>query len=884
MKRIVSLVLVLVLILSVLTGLAGATQTELTTTSGGLTYLRMPGSMSFDFKLNGEVVDAARITDIQLDSKLGVIKQVESQWGQFQIDVGSAYPEKEGMLSLKIDGIEHTMTVSTAKADFGFYTSSDFGPDSYLVPDGMQSVFFESGSEQKIWFQFTRDNKIASVSSSNALMSGSFNEAQVACFTVDPDFKGSFETRLTVTDEDGETFRIFLSVANVKVTTTPGGRVDRDTQVKAILTGNGISAPFKIDGYEGEFYMGIGTPDGTQPGNQGTVEQPMRPDEIHPKTTRILFYKSIGDRVYERVTEEEERAILDAFGGTLSQKLYALDGQKWELDEPEFYPTLHEVDDEVCTITADMTVSTFGSWMYQAKGTLYTGTENETAVEVNSRFDWYPRSTVLEYFPKATMPTEILDEINAFLQTYVEQEDVQQIVIIPAGAYTGSIILGNDGMGLQIVGDGEVTLYGGVINNSGELPGIEYIHFVGAGSDKKEWDNEALKGMPNIAVRGTGGGIVSHCTFTGYDYALYTERVTASHQCEYVNNNVAIMEDNWGGGSPLLSYNKFKNNNIALDFENMEKNNPTTFFDISKNQFIDNKWDVRNKLKRTLYLPGNFFGETVGEDVVARPCNAQVKHGSTVTSLMDETPDEDNLEYAEQIHAYPRYADTGFNAWVKESEAVVSVAQTADFRIPQANLSGTAITVMDAEEELATLVFPDSGSIVSLFSENADSFDATVSVEENDDGSMTFTMNDPLGMNPTVRIPAARGGVTVTDPNGEALAVTEENGYLCFIATTGGSYTINSTTAAKLDASGTLRVELEITEELEEKGVEQAALAIYNQAGQLVALALHDDLDKPLEFASDKYDLTQCDIKVMLLSDDSAPLCGAAFLKASKSE
>ena len=72
--------------------------------------------------------------------------------------------------------------------------------------------------------------------------------------------------------------------------------------------------------------------------------------------------------------------------------------------------------------------------------------------------------------------------------------------------------------------------------------------------------------------------------------------------------------------------------------------------------------------------------------------------------------------------------------------------------------------------------------------------------------------------------------------------------------------------------------------ELEEKGVEKAALAIYNQAGQLVDLALHDDLDKPLEFASDKYDLTQCDIKVMLLSDDSAPLCGAAFLKASKSE
>jgi len=882
-KRIVSLSLVLVLAVSLLTGFAGATQAELSTTSGGLTNLRMPGSMSFDFKLNGDKVEADRITDIQLDPKLGVINRVESQWGQFQIDVGSAFPEKEGTLSLKIDETEYTMPVSTAKADFGFYTSSDFSSDSYLVPDGMHSVFFESGSEQKIWFQFTRDNKISSVSSSNALMSGSFNEAQVACFTVDPDFKGSFETWLTVTDENRETFRIFLSIANVRITTTPGGRVDRDTQVKAILTGNGISAPFKINGYEDAFYMGIGAPDATQPGNQGTVEQPMHPSETHSKTTRILFFKFKGENVYERVTEKEEQDILDAFGGTLSQKLYALDGQKWELDEPIFYPTLHEIDDEVCTVTADMTVSTFGSWMYQALGTLYAGTENETAVEVNSRFNWYPRSTILEYFPEANEPAEILNEINAFLQTYVEQEDVQQIVIIPAGEYTGSIILGNDGMGLQIIGDGEVTLHGGVINNSGELPGIENINFVGAGSDKKEWDDETLKGMPNIAVRGTGGGMVSRCTFTGYDYALYTDRVTASHKCEYVDNNVAIMEDNWGGGSPLLSYNKFKNNKIALDFENMEKDNPTTFFDISQNQFIDNKWDVRNKLKRTLYLPGNFFGETVGEDVVARPCNAQVKHGSTVTSLMDETMEEDNLEYAEQVHAYPRYADSDFNAWVKESEAVVSVAQTADFRIPQDNLSGSAITVMDAEEELATLVFPDSGSTVSLFSEGG-TFDATVSVRENDDGSMTFTMNDPLSMNPMVRIPAARGGVTVTDPKGEALTVTEENGYLCFTATTGGSYTINSTTAAKLDASGTLRVDLEITEELEEKGVEQAALAIYNQAGQLVALALHDDLDKPLEFASDKYDLTQCDIKVMLLSDDSAPLCGAAFLKASKSE
>ena len=349
------------------------------------------------------------------------------------------------------------------------------------------------------------------------------------------------------------------------------------------------------------------------------------------------------------------------------------------------------------------------------------------------------------------------------------------------------------------------------------------------------------------------------------------------HKLHYI----AKYEGRSGNGQIL--YNRFVGNKTALDFEVLDPDLPTTFFSIRENQFIDNKWDVRNKLKRTLYLPGNFFGETVGEDVVARPCNAQVKHGSTVTSLMDEMLGEDNLEYAEQVHAYPRYADTDFNEWAKESEAVVSVAQTADFRIPQDNLGGSAITVMDAEEELATLVFPDSGSGVSLFSESG-TFDATVSVRENEDGSMTFTMNDPLGMNPMVRIPAARGGVTVTDPKGEALTVTEENRYLCFTATTGGSYTINSTTAAKLDASGTLCVELEITEELEEKGVEQAALAIYNQAGQLVALALHDDLNNPLEFASDKYDLTQCDIKVMLLSDDSAPLCGAAFLKASKSE
>jgi len=845
--------------------------------TSSLTNLRMPGSMSFDFLLNGEVVDADRISDIQLESRLGVITKKQSEWGQFEIDLGTAYPQQQGTLSLQIDGDPYTMPVSTAQADFGFYTSADFSPESYLFPNAKQSVFFEDGQPQQIWFKFTRGDKIKSVSSSSNLMQITHNDPYIASFTVDPNFQGSFDTYLEVESENGGFFGINLSVANVRITTIEGGPVDRESQLTDLQMGPGRSAPFRIKGYDHDFYMSISRPDSRQPGNLGGMQPPMDPGQMEQFKTCISFWKDAGEGVYAMASDEETAAILEAFGTTLSQNLYTIDGERYpDMPEAKFYPTIHVMQDNLCTITVEMTLETAGAWVYYASGILYQGTDDEEPVDVPVHFDWMPRAAKKFFQPEGETPAEILEEINDFLKDYVEEKGVLWIVQIPEGEYEGLIEISNEGWGLQIDGIGTVILHGGVVNNSGGRPNITNIHFVGQGASNKKWTTGALVGSSNMAIYGNGGGRVDFCTFSGYDYAIYTDMITGVYGCAFAENNVAIMEDHEdGGGNPDLANNVFERNKIALNFEHIADRLSTVFFNISHNKFIDNQWDVRNKLKRSLYLPGNFFGRTDEDgNLEAVPCNHQIGSGEVVTMLDDTEIDLEDTSFNTQIFAYPRATDPSCRTWVKEETAVLYNGHAAEFQIAEENVHGTTFIVMDEESELVQMVFPEAAPI-SMLAEGGQ-FDASVGFQTSDENDLVLMINDTLGLNPLVRLPLTGSDVQVLDPDGNKIETNYQDGSVEITAGKGGDYTMAASLRVNRLNAHMMAVNLG------SRGTgKQVVVAVYEPSGKLADLQIPENVTGFWMYENQDLDLTACEVKVMLVDGDYVPGCEAVTLEAA---
>lgn len=553
---------------------------------------------------------------------------------------------------------------------------------------------------------------------------------------------------------------------------------EREVKASEVVTASNqtVKGAFDLNGTT--YYMGT---------LEGSFSPILAEDQYEDILVQIEFYTSPNQggqngaaAEYQKVTDQKVLdEILKAFGDTLELELHPvkLDTGNGTVDPPEYWPAVTEKNTAQRAMTLKMGLPQMRCWMLCA-----TGTIGETTVKASSMIHWWPESQIY------TESFSSVEQMNDWLAQYPWlNAQITYVLTLEAGEYTGQIVvparMGTSGIVIQGSSKGNGTiLHGGITFLGGFAPRVENIQFVGAGREKKTWNN----GTENYAL--TGAGTFQGCSFTGYDRAVSctgtASILTTGTDSEFKENQTAIYYDNTEatGGNPNLSNNVFWNNGIAIHVKDLnDKQVPMTHFQIVNNSFVDNKTDIRNDEKRCLYLPGNYFGTLVGGEVTAVPVSyLPVANGKWVSAYPQLAKPAGAAVMAldasgEEETAY---------LFDLEQEPVVSVAYAAQYPIPAASLPGKIITVMDADTKLAVLDFTGSGTA------GRGSFDPTVRVQT-DDRSITVLMNEACGLTVQVRIPCESTwtGAAVTCGGTYLTGVRVADGMVCFSAT-GGTYTI----------------------------------------------------------------------------------------------
>lgn len=552
----------------------------------------------------------------------------------------------------------------------------------------------------------------------------------------------------------------------------------------------------------------------------------MAADEYTDFTVDVVFQTKVAgengeaDEFFDvsEETAQELRTVFGAVAMTVAPAKVNLGGGS--IKAPDTWPEItSESGSWEAPLTLSMGHAQMCCWLVTASGEI-----NGQTVETSGLVQWWPSDTETHWFNS-------VEAVNSWLKTPTAADgspvnaDLTHILLLEPGEYAGQIVVPESigDLSIQIEGyrfdhDGSLgtTLRGGIQVEGGFAVSVWNLNLVGAGSNQKTWKHsghEANGEADNFALNGVG--TFHNCTFTDYYYGVYcgdsSEILTTGKDSVFTNNRVAIYYENTTatGGNPQMWNNTFLDNQVALHFAELSNSVPTTFFEVRSCRFIDNQKDVRNQLGRNLYLPGNFFGTVdANGEVVARDCIAQENgSGSGVETYalrtMALTTEEDLLDSSNDAptYVYPRCSDQDCTDMIYAEEApVVSVAHTGTYTIPADHLNDMEITVMDAEEELAVLSFAGETEARATFAlrRAVQQFDATVSVDRAKDGKrILFTMNDPVGKTPTVRISVddswKTAAVFFENSPLDSELVTVEDGHVCFTAANGGDYTIVKT-------------------------------------------------------------------------------------------
>lgn len=567
---------------------------------------------------------------------------------------------------------------------------------------------------------------------------------------------------------------------------SPERRVKPDEVVEA--ANQTVKGAFELDG--NTYYMGM---------LEGSFSPILAEDQYEDLLVQIDFYTSPNQggqdgaaAEYQKVTDQKVLdEILKAFGDTLKLELHPveLNTGNGTVDPPEYWPAVAEENTAQRAMKLNMGLRQMRCWMLRAAGTIQG--EEITATSI---LHWWPESQIY------TENFSGVKELNDWLENYPWlNEEITYVLTLKAGEHTGQIVvperMGSSSIIIRGSSEGSgTTLHGGITFLGGFSPRVESIQFVGAGRDRKTWDN----GEENNAL--SGAATFQGCSFTGYNRAVSctgaASALTTGTDSEFEENQTAIYYDSTEatGGNPNLSNNSFYNNGIAIHVKELnDEKVPMTHFQIVNNCFVDNATDIRNDEKRCLYLPGNYFGTLAEGKLKAVPASClpvangkwvsaypQLAQPAGAAAMALEEPEEETAVYLFDL----------------EREPVVSVAYAAQYPIPASSLPGKVITVMDADTKLAVLDFSGSGTA------GTGSFDPTVRVQR-DGESMIFVMKEACGLTAQVQIPcdSTWTGAAVTCNGKRLTGVRVTDGVVSFPAT-GGTYTITPVRPAVLSEPG----------------------------------------------------------------------------------
>ena len=215
-----------------------------------------------------------------------------------------------------------------------------------------------------------------------------------------------------------------------------------------------------------------------------------------------------------------------------------------------------------------------------------------------------------------------IETINRQIETTLRQTDesAQQrgsfheymvTFYLPKGDVTGEIIIPQTNCVVSIhganVAEGRIgtKLHGGInVRSRDTTCHVENLWMIGKGKDV-EWADQANR-VPNEAIYGVGQGAPAACILQDYHIALHNSEHSSwgSRDSVFLNNKVAVCQNNEGGGMTMMWGNWFVGNDAAIL---LKKSIAVTFLSTYQNRFVNNRLDIQNESASELFVSQNYF-------------------------------------------------------------------------------------------------------------------------------------------------------------------------------------------------------------------------------------------------------------------------------------
>ena len=426
-------------------------------------------------------------------------------------------------------------------------------------------------------------------------------------------------------------------------------------------------------------------------------------------------------------------------------------------------------------------------------------------------------------------------------------------------SYTGTITIpkelsdtNGNSLGIAIWGN-RSTLNGSINLNGAKIDTISHLNFTSEGKTGTAIEN--------------GSAVVDGCTFTGYDTAL--NGVLFPHNCTFTNNETALVLDVENARLHSDMYNcRFEGNDTAVRVSSITLNDAFLspyHLRLHDSAFLNNTTDFDVQTAGTFYFLRNYFADannTARAAQVTAP-NAKVYADLVWTaSPLTTSADARQLVLNSAATALPNDADT-------QATVIDAGALKSDTRIDLADERGETVaswsrfgSVPSPQRAMRALRAANAGA--------ADGFRPGVDIQQTSADTMRVTVADSTALRskqPLLTIPYTLpdAAVTVTGPDGEAVAYPRVGDKLSFRVSAGGTYTVTAQLPQAEYADGTITVTNAPAD------ATLAIAALYSADDRLLQTAVAQVQDGTAELQLPVGSNEHC--RVFLLKEDQTPAC-----------
>ena len=427
-------------------------------------------------------------------------------------------------------------------------------------------------------------------------------------------------------------------------------------------------------------------------------------------------------------------------------------------------------------------------------------------------------------------------------------------------SYTGTITIpkelsdtNGNSLGIAIWGN-RSTLTGSIDLNGAKIDKISHLDFTS-------------KDKTGTAIQ-NGSAVVDGCTFTGYDTAL--NGVLFPHNCTFTGNATALVLDVENARLHSDMYNcRFEGNDTAMRVSSITLNDAFLspyHLRLHDSAFLNNTTDFDVQTAGTFYFLRNYFADA---NDTARAAKISAPEGTKVyadlvwtASPLTTSADARQLVLNSAATALPNDADT-------QATVIDAGALTTDTCIDLADERGETVASWSRfgsgaspQRAMRALRAADAGA--------ADGFRPGVDIRQTSGGTLTITVPHSAALqskHPRLTVPYTlpNAAVTVTGPDGKAVAYTRVGDKLSFRVTQGGTYTVTANLPQAEYKNGTITVTNAPAE------AKTAIAALYSADDRLLQTAVAAVQNGKAELPLTVQTAQTC--RVFLLDQGNKPVC-----------